>query len=113
MRTRQRVPPEKAALQIRLFQLGTGVKRERPREDGDVKILSLLDHPSANERHKILGRHRNTVPTFVERAIWGPGDGTDLVSYDTDICRIGGPVCVEQLMPPSRPRMLERGPAFP
>src|SRR5438270_11172037 len=54
MRTRQRVPPEKAALQIRLFQLGTGVKRERPREDGDVKILSLLDHSSANARHKML-----------------------------------------------------------
>src|SRR5438128_6648513 len=58
MRTRQRVPPEKAALQIRLFQLGTGVKRERPREDGDVKILSLLDHPSANERHKMLAANK-------------------------------------------------------
>src|SRR5438046_10728418 len=58
MRTRQRVPPEKVALQIRLFQLGTGVKRERPREDGDVKILSLLDHPSANERHKMLAANK-------------------------------------------------------
>src|SRR5437899_11926586 len=54
----QRVPPEKAALQIRLFQLGTGVKRERPREDGDVKILSLLDHPTANERHKMLAANK-------------------------------------------------------
>src|SRR5437667_11507601 len=42
--------PEKAALQIRLFQLGTGVERERPREDGDVKILTLRKHHDANER---------------------------------------------------------------
>src|SRR5881397_289021 len=51
---------------------------------------------------KILGRHRKTVPTFVERAVWGPGDGTDLVSYDTDIGRIGGLICGEHLMPHSR-----------
>src|SRR5437764_3162139 len=48
---------------------------------------------------KLLGRHRKTVPTFVERAIWGPGDGTDLVSYETDIGRIGGLICGEHLMP--------------
>src|SRR5438876_606254 len=29
-----------------------------PREDGDVKILSLLDHPSANERHKMLAANK-------------------------------------------------------
>src|SRR5205807_8793831 len=58
---------------------------------------------------KILGRHRKTVPTFVERAIWGPGDGTDLVSYDTDIGRIGGLICGEHLMPLIRARMIEQG----
>src|ERR1700756_5432841 len=58
MRTRQRVPPEEAALQIRLFQLWTGMKRERPGKDCDMKILSLLDHASANERHKMLAANK-------------------------------------------------------
>src|SRR6266487_2098689 len=61
---------------------------------------------------KILGRHRKTVPTFVERVIWGPGDGTDLVSYDTDIGRIGGLICGEHLMPLIRARMIEQGEDF-
>ena len=38
---------------------------------------------------KILGRHRKTMPTFVERAVWGWGHGSNLVSYETDIGRIG------------------------
>ena len=61
---------------------------------------------------KILGRHRKTVPTFVERAIWGPGDGTDLVTYETDIGRIGGLICGEHLMPLIRARMIEQGEDF-
>jgi nitrilase len=61
---------------------------------------------------KILGRHRKTVPTFVERAIWGQGDGTDLVSYQTDIGRIGGLICGEHLMPLVRARMIEQGEDF-
>ena len=51
---------------------------------------------------KILGRHRKTVPTFVERAVWGFGDGTDLITYDTDIGRIGGLICWENYMPLAR-----------
>ena len=61
---------------------------------------------------KILGRHRKTVPTFVERAVWGFGDGTDLVSYETDIGRIGGLICGEHLMPLVRARMIEQGEDF-
>ena len=61
---------------------------------------------------KILGRHRKTVPTFVERAVWGFGDGTDLVTYDTDIGRIGGLICGEHLMPLIRARLIEQGEDF-
>lgn len=61
---------------------------------------------------KILGKHRKTVLTFVERAIWGNGDGTDLVSYETDIGRIGGLICGEHLMPLIRARMIEQGEDF-
>jgi nitrilase len=61
---------------------------------------------------KILGQHRKTVPTFVERAVWGNGDGSDLVSYETDIGRIGGLICGEHLMTLVRARMIEQGEDF-
>jgi len=61
---------------------------------------------------KILGRHRKTVPTFVERAVWGNGDGTDLVTYETDIGRIGGLICGEHIMTLVRARMIEQGEDF-
>lgn len=61
---------------------------------------------------KLLGRHRKTVPTFVERAVWGNGDGTDLVTYETDIGRIGGLICGEHLMTLVRARMIEQGEDF-
>ena len=61
---------------------------------------------------KILGRHRKTVPTFVERAVWGNGDGADLVTYDTDIGRIGGLICGEHLMPLIRARLIDQGEDF-
>ena len=61
---------------------------------------------------KILGRHRKTVPTFVERAVWGNGDGADLITYDTDIGRIGGLICGEHLMPLIRARLIDQGEDF-
>ncbi|MEX2124198.1 MAG: carbon-nitrogen hydrolase family protein [Woeseia sp.] len=61
---------------------------------------------------RILGRHRKTVPTFVERAVWGCGDGSDLITYETDIGRIGGLICGEHLMPLIRARMIEQGEDF-
>jgi nitrilase len=61
---------------------------------------------------KILGRHRKTMPTFVERAVWGWGDGSDLVAYETEIGRIGGLICGEHLMPLVRARMIEQGEDF-
>ena len=61
---------------------------------------------------KILGRHRKTMPTFVERAVWGWGDGSDLVTYETDIGRIGGLICGEHLMPLIRARMIDQGEDF-
>lgn len=61
---------------------------------------------------RILGRHRKVMPTFVERAVWGCGDGSDLVSYETDIGRIGGLICGEHLMTLIRARMIGQGEDF-
>jgi predicted amidohydrolase len=61
---------------------------------------------------KILGRHRKVMPTFVERAFWGNGDGSTLVSYETDIGRIGGLICGEHMMTLVRARMILQGEDF-
>lgn len=57
----------------------------------------------------ILGRHRKLMPTFIERVFWGRGDGNDLEVYDTDIGRIGGLICGENLMTPLRAAMIGMG----
>jgi len=65
-----------------------------------------------NNEGRLLGRHRKTMPTFVERAVWGCGDGSDLVTHETDIGRIGGLICGEHLMPLVRARIIEQGEDF-
>ena len=57
----------------------------------------------------IMGRHRKLMPTFIERLFWGSGDGNDLEVYDTDIGRIGGLICGENLMTPLRAAMIGMG----
>ena len=46
----------------------------------------------------IIGRHRKLQPTHVERTIWGRGDGSDLMVFDTDLGKIGGLICWEHTM---------------
>ena len=58
---------------------------------------------------KLLGRHRKLMPTFTERMFWGAGDGRDLVVFDTDLGRIGGLICGENLMTPVRAAMIAQG----
>jgi predicted amidohydrolase len=61
---------------------------------------------------RILGRHRKIMPTFVERAVWGAGDGADLRVYATDFGRIGGLICGENLMTLARAHMISQGEDF-
>lgn len=60
----------------------------------------------------LMGRHRKLMPTFSERLFWGAGDGTDLEVYDTDIGRIGGLICGENIMTPLRAAMIAMGEDF-
>ena len=61
---------------------------------------------------RILGRRRKIMPTFVERAIWGCGDGSDLQVFDTDYGRIGGLICGENLMTLARAHLIGQGEDF-
>lgn len=61
---------------------------------------------------RILGRHRKIMPTFVERAVWGSGDGADMTVYQTDFGRIGGLICGENFMTLARAHMISQGEDF-
>jgi predicted amidohydrolase len=47
---------------------------------------------------EIVYRHRKLMPTFMERTIWGFGDGSDLQLLDTPLGRLGGLICWEHQM---------------
>lgn len=57
----------------------------------------------------IIGRHRKLMPTGGERLIWGQGDGSDLISYQTTAGKVGGLICWENYMPLARTAMYESG----
>jgi nitrilase len=61
---------------------------------------------------QLTGRHRKTMPTFTERMFWGQGDGQDITVFDTDIGRIGGLICGENLMTGVRAAMIAMGEDF-
>jgi len=58
---------------------------------------------------KLLGKHRKLKPTAAERLLWGEGDGSTLVTYDTEFGKIGGLICWENYMPLARMAMYQKG----
>ena len=55
----------------------------------------------------ILNAHRKTMPTAMERVIWGFGDGKSIRGVDTPAGRVGTAICWENYMPPLRMRLYE------
>jgi nitrilase len=47
----------------------------------------------------LLGKHRKLMPTGSERLIWGCGDASTLIVFETPIGRLGGAICWENYMP--------------
>src|SRR3954449_6566115 len=43
-------------------------------------------------------RHRKLMPTNHERMVWGLGDGEGLAAIETELGRVGGLICWENLM---------------
>ncbi len=58
---------------------------------------------------RLLGKHRKLKPTGSERLIWGEGDGSTLTVLDTELGRIGGLICWENLMPLARMALYGKG----
>lgn len=57
----------------------------------------------------LTGKHRKLKPTAAERLIWGEGNGTSLVSFDTELGKLGGLICWENYMPLARMAMYQKG----
>ena len=57
----------------------------------------------------LLGKHRKLKPTAGERLIWGEGDGSTLVTFDTELGKLGGLICWENYMPLARTAMYGKG----
>lgn len=74
---------------------------------GTATIYNSLLYFSRDGR--FLGRHRKLLPTFSERTFWGSGNGEDLVVFETDIGRIGGLICGENLNTQLRAAMIAMG----
>lgn len=58
---------------------------------------------------QLLGKHRKTMPTAMERLIWGFGDGSTLTVVPTPLGKIGAVICWENYMPLLRMSMYAQG----
>jgi nitrilase len=67
---------------------------------------SLLIYSPAGE---LALHHRNLMPTNHERLVWGLGNGTGLEAIQTEIGKVGGLICWENLMPLARFALYQSG----
>jgi len=56
-----------------------------------------------------LGKHRKVMPTALERALWGCGDGSMLPVLQTRNGKLGAVICWENYMPLLRTAMYAKG----
>jgi nitrilase len=93
----------KAATRAKAF-VSIGVD-EREEGSGTIYNTQLYFGPDGS----LLGKHRKLMPTGGERLVWGYGDGSTLVSFDTPFGRLGGLTCWENYMPLARYAMYSQG----
>ena len=65
------------------------------RDHGTLYIGQTLIAPDG----EIIAHRRKLKPTYVERTIYGEGDGSDLAVHDTAVGRLGALCCWEHLQP--------------
>jgi nitrilase len=84
------------------LQLVTGVIE---REGGTLYCTVVFFSPAG----EYLGKHRKLMPTALERAVWGFGDGSTLTVLDTPCGKLGAVICWENYMPLLRTAMYAKG----
>ncbi len=78
---------------------------EKKQENGSLYCSMLYISPASG----LMGVHRKIKPTGTERVIWDEAGGEDLVTFRTEIGRIGGLICWENYMPLARMAMYRQG----
>ena len=73
--------------------------------DGCLWNANLL----LSDRGDILCHHRKLVPTFYEKLVWAPGDGSGLQVCETRLGRLGMLICGENTNPLARFVLLAQG----
>jgi nitrilase len=58
---------------------------------------------------EIIGKRRKLKPTHAERMMWGEGGGNDLFVMDTDVGKLGGLNCWENIQPLTKMAMYSMG----
>jgi len=78
---------------------------ERKAMNGTLYCSMLYISPNVG----LLGVHRKIKPTGSERIIWAEDDGASLVTFDTNLGKLGGLICWENYMPLARMSMYQKG----
>ena len=78
---------------------------EKESKNGSLYCSMLYISPE----HGLLGVHRKIKPTGTERIVWNEADGSSLVTFDTNIGKLGGLICWENYMPLARMAMYSKG----
>jgi nitrilase/aliphatic nitrilase len=85
--------------------LSIGVTERSAHSMGSLYNTNLLFDPTG----RIIGRHRKLVPTWAEKLIWTPGDGSTLQPAETELGRIGVLICGENTNTLARYALLAQG----
>lgn len=78
---------------------------ERMNKNGSLYCSMLYVSPTKG----LLGVHRKIKPTGTERIVWAEAGGKSLVTFQTEIGRLGGLICWENYMPLARMAMYQKG----
>ena len=74
-------------------------------ERGTIYNALLIYSPAG----ELALHHRKLMPTNHERLVWGLGDGTGLEAIQSEVGKVGGLICWENLMPLARFALYQTG----
>jgi nitrilase len=74
-------------------------------DGGTIYNALLLYSPQG----RLVLHHRKLMPTNHERLVWGLGDANGLAAVTTELGKVGGLICWENLMPLARFALYESG----